>query len=303
MYQSEFFEENELSFDNLDNSLYGDLNENFHTEFNNQVDSFFYEGKPQNFLTDNDLLNEEEIQTPELAGPKKPKTSSFKDSNSDSEKKTNYSSQKSDKIFEIEKDEKDNKILGKKKKRKICKKRKFFRDNILKKINPMLFDHILKFINNVLKEYSNETQKQKKIKYPYYTQLLLKINSKIKHDTKILSIRNILNSKLKDIFSNDISQQFKSLKFDYNKKFIEKISKDNTKLKINKILEMKFVDCVEHLVGAKHYKELEGLEKQYNNMIDELKLNKHETDEYIEKFKYYLNNYVDYYQNTTNRAI
>ena len=54
---------------------------------------------------------------------------------------------------------------------------------------------------------------------------------------------------------------------DYNKKLVEKIYEERIQEKTIAILVKTFLECLEHFRGNKFYKELEGLEKEYQNVI------------------------------------
>ena len=160
----------------------------------------------------------------------------------------------------IEREMSDKKLMGKKKRRKKGKikfteenesktvgrkkaednsKRKHDRnsgDNIIKKIKKLFIEYSLKFINNVLNSY---LAKKKIIEYMrilgnnkrYYSNeeldniikaLDYKYTDKIKKEEEL----SLLNLPLKNIFSNNISPKYSTLKSDYNKNMIELILND-----------------------------------------------------------------------------
>ena len=55
-----------------------------------------------------------------------------------------------------------------------------------------------------------------------------------------------------------------------------------------------------HFRKSKFYKELAGLEKEYDNMIIQLK-NKGETEIYINEFEKFVGNFEEYYKNKKPR--
>ena len=57
---------------------------------------------------------------------------------------------------------------------------------------------------------------------------------------------------------------------------------------------------MEHFRGSKYYEELNGLEKEYENIIKEMEDNEEE-EEYIDKFKNFVNIFEEYYQNKKAR--
>ena len=86
---------------------------------------------------------------------------------------------------------------------------------------------------------------------------------------------------------------------DHNKKVIEKIYEEKIQTKTIGILERTLLECLEQFRGTKHYEELEGLEKQYEIVLENMKEN--ETDEYIEIFKDFVSRFEEYYGNKKSR--
>ena len=79
------------------------------------------------------------------------------------------------------------------------------------------------------------------------------INKKIKKDNNI----NMLNTKIKDFLSENVSPKFQKAEKDHNKKLIEKIQEQNKEVKILSILELTYKDMLDIFNG---------------NISDELKL-------------------------------
>ena len=126
-----------------------------------------------------------------------------------------------------------------------------------------------------------------------------KINKAFTQNINVYFINQFLYLKLKDIFSNDISPKGKILGNSYNKKLIDKVYKDN-KIKTINILEKTFLECLEHFRGTKYYEELNGLEEKYKKLINEFK-NEGKVEEYIEQFKYIINNFENDYHKKKGR--
>ena len=59
---------------------------------------------------------------------------------------------------------------------------------------------------------------------------------------------------------------------------------------------MTLSQCIKHLTNKEFYPELQGLEDEYENIINKLK-NSGETDEYIELFKDLLGRFEEFYKN------
>ena len=135
-------------------------------------------------------------------------------------------------------EERENKIKGRKKAEDNSKRRhdRNSGDNIIKKVKKQFYEYSLKFINNVLNSY---LAKKKIIEYMrilgnnkrYYSNeeldniikaLDYKFTDKIKKEKEL----SLLNLPLKNIFSNNISPKYSTLKSDYNKNMIELILND-----------------------------------------------------------------------------
>ena len=174
---------------------------------------------------------------------------------------------------------------------KITKKKISLRgDNITKKILPKFFDIFLSLINDSLKDPNKK----------YQTIFLKKITQNIIGNIKVENIKELLTSKLKDIFSNEISNKLKKFEKDSNKILIDKIYKEKIKTKTISILERNFLECIEHFRGSQKFPELNGLEKEYPKVIQELE-EKGETEEYIEEFKNIIGKFEIIYLNKKGR--
>ena len=79
----------------------------------------------------------------------------------------------------------------------------------------------------------------------------------------------------------------KQYKLDYNKNFIEKIKNDETRRKTNDILDMTFFQCLEHFRGSKRYEALNGLEKEYENVIGEMRNEPDYMESFVEQLNYF----------------
>ena len=291
------------SFDNL---LYP--NDNF-TEENNRF------GEPENLLA-KDLeqlcYHEQEKESMIFEEPiKSTKENSETNpalSESESSKKSKKSKKKS-KIFDISKVKKEKtketpQFLGKK--RQAENHSKFAFDNLVRKIKSKLFGSILIILNKSLesnekeKEMTpNDPQKVKKGEVSY--ECFLKPDQKIILQTNVKENLVLLDSKLRDIFSENVSTKVKNFskeyQLGYNKNFIERIKNDEKKKKTNDILDMTFFQCMEHFRGTNKYEALAGLEKEYEKVVEELG----EDEEYLKSFKWQLNNFEDLYKNKRAR--
>ena len=229
-------------------------------------------------------------------------------SESESSKKSKKSKKKS-KIFDISKVKKEKtketpQFLGKK--RQAENHSKFAFDNLVRKIKSKLFGSILIILNKSLesnekgKEMTpNDPQKVKKGEVSY--ECFLKPDQKIILQTNVKENLALLDSKLRDIFSENVSTKVKNFskeyQLGYNKNFIERIKNDEKKKKTNDILDMTFFQCMEHFRGTNKYEALAGLEKEYEKVVEELS----EDEEYLKSFEWQLNNFEDLYKNKRAR--
>jgi hypothetical protein len=220
---------------------------------------------------------------------------------SSTEKKSEQ--EKSKKIFSITKEPKEkieikdqeekphNELLGKK--RQSENHTKFAFDNVVRKIKSKLFGALLIILNKSLEKDQNPNLKQdsKEKKGEVKTECFLKPDQKIIIQTNVEENKKLLDSKLRDIFSQKVSTKAKNYskqyQLDYNKNFIEKIKNDETRKKTNDILDMTFLQCMEHFRGSKRYEALNGLEKEYENVIKEMR----DEEDYMESFVEQLNKF------------
>ena len=303
------FEENhqEQFFDNSLDNLFNP--NDICTEENNGF------GEPENLLAkdlDQLFYHEQEKESMIFEEPIK-STKENSETNpalneSESSKKSKKTKKKS-KIFDISKVKKEKtketpQFLGKK--RQAENHSKFAFDNLVRKIKSKLFGSILIILNKSLesnekeKEMTpNDPQKVKKGEVSY--ECFLKPDQKIILQTNVKENLALLDSKLRDIFSENVSTKVKNFskeyQLGYNKNFIERIKNDEKKKKTNDILDMTFFQCMEHFRGTKKYEALTGLEKEYEKVIEELS----EDEEYLKSFEWQLNNFEDLYRNKRAR--
>ena len=203
-------------------------------------------------------------------------------------------------IFQIAKEMKQNIVGRKRKNDKGGKHNKFSYDNVTRKLKTKLFESILSFLNSSLVPVQIENPKKYSKKILYSKPFFLKINQEIIKDINVDNNKKLLKSTLKEIFSNDVSKKVENYGLDYNRKLIEKIYEENIQKKTIGILDRTLLECLEQFRGTKKYEELQGLEKEYNNVIEGMKKNE-ESDEYIEIFKDLVSRFEEYYENKKSR--
>ena len=164
-----------------------------------------------------------------------------------------------------------------------------------RKLKSKLFDAILKILNGSFDPAIFVTKNNLNKLYSNIKPFFLKIKQDIIKNINVNNNLKLLNSKLKDIFSNEVSEKFASFGINYNKNLINKIYKENKYHKVISILERTFLECLEQFRGTKNYKELKGLEEEYKNIIYNF-IEEGENNEYITKFKYFVNDFEEIYK-------
>ena len=204
-------------------------------------------------------------------------------------------------IFEITKETKKEITKGRNSKFNMVEKKhnKYSQDNIVRKIKTKFFDVLLRYINGSVVEIEIENPKKNSKKILVSKPFLLKINQDTIKNIGVEKNLELFDSTLKDIFSRDISQKLKKHGLDKNKKIINKIYQENKQKRTIEILNMTFLQSLEHFIGSKYYSELNGLEKEYEKVINDLK--QHETEEYILLFKETLKMFYEKYKNKRPR--
>ena len=120
-------------------------------------------------------------------------------------------SKNTQKIFNITKEYERQNKKGRKRKFNLSsngKHDKFCHDNIVRKVKTKLFEIILFFINLSIIPIEKESQKKNSKKKEFYKPLLVKIDQEIIKTINVEDNLELLESKLKDIFSNKTSKKY-----------------------------------------------------------------------------------------------
>ena len=199
------------------------------------------------------------------------------------------------KIFEIKKQQK---FLGGKRKRNIiyskkAKHTKFEKKNILTKIKKKVYNNYLEFINTNIKDPPDEEIKKKKIKLRKIRNSTIEVSSK-KDNLELLKM------KMKDILSQPLSDKYKTIDKNYNKKVIDFILKRKDK-KLTSILNKTFDEVIRIYTYDLIDKDFDG----FKSLKDDIKNMKNET--YIEEYKKYAKsfkiNYIDIKERVPRKKI
>ena len=275
--------------------------DDFYPKFNNGLD----EEECQSALSFIDNFSKYEI----------PSTFQKNDSQSnnkisqDSTKVTKHKETKKEKIFEIKKKKRN---CGRKSKKvmdnKIGKHNKEYPDNLRDKIKRTIYKHTLNFINKLIENLKNNKKK-------FY---LRKINTKLIFNCKKEKILELLNIKVKDILSINISKHHKKIENNFNKKIIDLIIKQYEDL-LNENLAYKSeeIESLEKIIEVfnKTFREMIEIyidineQNQYNFYKEFIKLNddiknfreKGEKSNYIQKYENYARNFIKNIENIESR--
>ena len=167
---------------------------------------------------------------------------------------------------------------------------KYSDDNIIKKYKHLVLKYTLEFINNKIKKVYNGNIENGPVK----KELQIINNSQISNSHAEFN-KNFIKKKLGEIFSENISGKYKNnYPSNHNKLLIEELMNEkdeNKKIFFNKLFNLNFIQCLDHFIGKKYIKELNGL--QYFEQIKDNILNKYKEDGniYIKYLDYYLKNF------------
>ena len=185
-------------------------------------------------------------------------------------------------------------------------------DNIIKKIKSISIKNIIEFFNQLFRKLNKNFQ-------------LLKLDFRYSKQLKREVEFNLLEKKLKDLASFDISSKFKKFKTYYNKEIIEKIeNKDKSIIdKTNEnlydtlmfVFNLTFRNWLDLITGKKNFEDLAYYYKDSgfinfnlikNNFVDinQILVNSNiEENEYLAKFVFYFYNYERWFTLKAGRNI
>ena len=182
-------------------------------------------------------------------------------------------------------------------------------DNIIKKIKAHIFAYCLKFLNTLLNKDKKDKIKLYKLDYRFINKLKKEIDL------------NFLKSKLKDLFSLDITEKHKKIPKDMNKNLIEKIIKKEEYVEDYETVMFAFEmtlsewlllftckKCINDIINNKSISSNSiNIEKIRANLIkaDDLlsKISKKNNKKYLSTFIYYLYNYECYFETKVGRVL
>lgn len=157
-------------------------------------------------------------------------------------------------------------------------------DNMSKKIKSWTISSIIKFINKKLVIKGDDNGKKTKKKNLGIFHI---INRTLTNNTVIQYNRELLQKKIYEILSNNVSKKTKVKDEKHNSKLIEKIKEDNKYIDIINILNLTFLRCINHFIGKEKIESLKGFEKYYQVKIASIN--------YVKRFSQFVNNIEKYY--------
>jgi hypothetical protein len=200
-------------------------------------------------------------------------------------KKPNLNSKNSRKIFDISKvNKKVGRMLKKLKKKLKAAHNKYSEDNIIRKFKARFQDILLNYINYEYSKFLETKGKFKKIK------ILQRINPN--ESRKIGKADNLrwFSTKLKDLFSSDLSQKCSLYDSNYNKCTIENLYKNNEALNVINILEKEVIDLYDLYRNNVKIDGFTTLEDDLKMLREKLE-KENEEEEEEEDIELYLSNY------------
>jgi hypothetical protein len=137
--------------------------------------------------------------------------------------------------------------------------------NEIQKLIKAIIDSSLKFVNDKISKTYNYN-----IGNGINKKRLFKINNKYIKNFRAEFNKQLLETTLGDIFSDNISGRITSYLFNFNKELINNLlnEEDLKKREIFRNLFSKtFLECIDQIIGKKRINELQGLEKCFENKI------------------------------------
>ena len=179
------------------------------------------------------------------------------------------------------------KKVGRKRKLDYEDNHKIANDNMIRKCKHLVINNCIEFLNFQIKKiYHNNIGEGILIKK------ILDINQIQKSDNKLESTKLFLNKKLSEIFSVDISSKYTSFLPDHNKILISRLLNEEDiekREKFQKIFNLTFADCIQLFLGNNN----KYIEFKAFPVLDEIKDELNEDNEYLEKIKNFLLNFED----------
>lgn len=280
------------------------IDDDFYPKFNNGLDEENYQSE----LSFSDNFLKYEIPSTFQKNDNQSKSNNKISQESTKTSKQNVAMKK--KIFEIKKRKKN---CGRKTKKGIDKKsgkhNKEYPDNLRDKIKRTIYRHSLSFINKLMQNLKNNKKNN----------FLRKINTRQIFKCKKEKILELLNIKIKDILSINISKHHKKIENNFNQKIIDSIIKQYEYLKkesqnhkseelesfekINEVFNKTFREMLEIYIDIDNQFQL-NFYKDFIKLKDDIKTFREngEKEKYILKYENYAYSYIKNIENIEPRT-
>ena len=162
-------------------------------------------------------------------------------------------------------------------------------DNIIKKCKKIFISYVIIHINS----YTEKIKKYEPLLDLRYTYI-----NNIKKDSDL----ELLNTKLKDLVSKDISEKYKSKDEKWNKRIIDEIIQNETKNEqLINLLNMTFnewIDIFTYKTKNEYNKDINLLQ----SALDKINKKNNNNQEYLSKLIFYLYNYKRWFESKKGRS-
>ena len=146
----------------------------------------------------------------------------------------------------------------------------YSKNTLLCKVKKIIFDSLLNYDNYIIaKMYNNNIGNGINVK-----KLLRTNHFQIKCSGRQFN-KELLKKTQGQIFSSSITTKYTNYPLDHNKQLIEKLLNEKNEQRKDIFINLfnrTLIECIEHLIGKKKYKSLEGLEKFYQYEIQRKKI-------------------------------
>ena len=166
-------------------------------------------------------------------------------------------------------------------------RRKYSKDNILRKIRVIFQKFSIKFFNEIIRLSCNDIQPLK----------FRSLSGKIIGDLSIRGTKPYLKKPIKDFFFRNPSEKYKDNPKDYNLKLYNSL-KEKGKIVLTRVLETEFSEFYEevflknnNIFGRKYSIAFERAKKLEKNLKSKIK-----DSTYIEKFETISRNFINFYE-------
>jgi len=178
-------------------------------------------------------------------------------------------------------------LLNKKRKNNSNKKgkekhSKFSFDNLTRECKHLVIENIIKFINEkIYIAYDGN------IGDGLFKKVILKLNQNQKKEAKVEFNKLFMRKTLREILSENITKRIKYYKEDHNKQVINSIIEEKKDI-FESLFNLTFLECVEHFIGNKEIKELNGLTLFSEVKEQILKKHKKDGESYYKNLEFFM---------------